>query len=84
MTKKDFTLITDAINAAIGRLLEPGSNLREALDKLDPYIAGRAEDRIRFAFASEFASRLPYTSDGFDPERFKQSITMASKVVRDK
>jgi len=84
MTKKDFTLITDAINSAIGRLLGLETALREGLDKLDPYIAGRVELMVRSAFAIEFANRLPYTSDGFDPERFKQSITMASKVVRDK
>ncbi len=90
MTKKDFTLIGDAVNAAIKRFFEH-KMLREDMDLAcratgvsfsNLHLATRIENELRAALADEFASRLAYTADDFNGERFRQGITVPRIIQR--
>lgn len=76
MTKKDFTLIQDALNEAVKEIFKPGAMARKALDSTNiSFLARQIENHVRAALANSFASRLPYTADDFDPTRFINHIT---------
>ena len=91
MTKKDFTLIQDAINASIREFFE-NKALRYDLDnavtvdkslglKDKLFLPRRIEIHMRIHLAKQFAERLRYTNDAFNADRFQLGITGASKVV---
>jgi hypothetical protein len=84
MSKKEFDLLTDAVNEGIAALMaDPG--LEYLLNKpTDPesYNSKRLSlmVRVRRHIADALANRLRYASDKFDPSRFKAGITGAQLV----
>jgi len=82
-TKKDFLLLEDAINDGIERFYSL-RGIRENHYKLTDV---GAENNLRHCLATAMAEKLKYTSDGFDAEKFKRSITqhdLETKKIKDK
>ena len=82
MSKAQFTLIEDAINEGVEKFV---THFKERLSKnpteaiatngLIPNIEGW----LRRFLGESFAKRLPYTNDGFDPQKFLKTVTKRSE-----
>jgi hypothetical protein len=76
MTKKDFTLIADAINAGIENFLkDPMLTPGEASGRQPLQANSTMSERLlRIHLSQAFAEKLPYTNDSFNAEIFKRAI----------
>jgi len=81
MSKAQFTLIEDAINEGVEKFV---THLKEKYERPDPnppsYLTiPSVEAYLRRFLGESFASRLPYTNDGFDPRKFLKTVTKRSE-----
>jgi hypothetical protein len=70
-TKKDFLLLEDAVNDGLRRFVRMPGLTRT----INPDALPGVERMLRIALSDALAEKLKYTSDGFDPAKFKRSIT---------
>lgn len=74
MTKAQFTLIEDAVNEGIEKYLE-FIDERGFWSKTESPSRATLERMLRKYLADAFASRLRYTNDNFDSNKFRRAIT---------